>query len=105
MPRHVLTTYSPDGLDERLVRCAEHNTAFYAAYPPGWDLSRVLRTLAERFQHQGHRHVAFETIDLSGFGQPVTTDPVPVARPAGPSGTGQSGPAARELRERPWRRQ
>lgn len=51
--------------DERAVRCAEHNTTFYASFPRHWEPAGMLRALAAHFRAKGHHHPPFETIDLT----------------------------------------
>ena len=82
MHRGLLTNANTASLDERLVRCAEHNTTFYAQFPRGWDIPRALRALSEHFRQQGHRHMPFETIDLTGISLPAP-DGTDARRPAG----------------------
>lgn len=83
MHRSLLTTPDSASLDERLVRCAEHNTAFYTTFPRDWDIGRVLRALAERFRQQGHQHVPFETIDLTCAPVAARATGLPARRAAG----------------------
>ena len=51
-------------LDERAITCARHRTTFYVVYPRQWSAGELLNALADHFRERGHRHVAFETIDL-----------------------------------------
>lgn len=62
--------------DERLVRCAEHNTAFYASFPRAWSVPQALRALHAHFVAHGHQHMPFETVDL------VPARVAAIARPA-----------------------
>jgi hypothetical protein len=56
--------HASPGLDERAITCARHRTTFYALFPRQWGAGEVLNALADHFREHGHRHVAFETIDL-----------------------------------------
>ena len=56
--------HASPALDERAITCARHRTTFYALFPRQWGASEVLNALTDHFREHGHRHVAFETIDL-----------------------------------------
>ena len=78
------TALNDPSLDERAVRCIEHNIVFFAAFPRDWSVSQVLSTLADRFREHGHQHFPFETIELASTRlAPVTL--LAVAPPTAPA--------------------